>query len=76
MRRLSVNDLAERGIELAPEHAERIRSVSEGGHDEVFIELHGDLAAWAAVEVVVALAASGADEISCEAPNLIRLWWD
>ena len=70
-----MNDLAERLIELTPEQAERITSISEGDRDEVFIELHPDLG-WAAVEVVVALAVSGPDEISCEAPNLIRLWWD
>jgi hypothetical protein len=76
VRKPSINDLAERGIELTPEQRGRIRSASENDHRELLIELHEDLAAWAAVEVVVALAASGPDEISCVAPSLICLWWD
>jgi len=76
LEKLSVNDLSERGIDLTPEQKGRIRSVSEGDYGELFIELHGDLAAHAAIEVVVALAASHPNEISCVALNLIRLWWD
>jgi len=75
-KRLSVNELAEWSIDLTPEQKGRIRSVSEGDHGELFIEFRGDLGAWAAIDVVVALAASRPDEISCEALNLIRLWWD
>ena len=42
----------------------------------MFIELHDGISKWEAVEVVVALAISGPDEIHCVEPNVIRLWWD
>lgn len=76
MRQLSAADLRERLIELSPEQAECIKSISEEDEDEVFIELHDGISKWEAVEVVVALAISGPDEIHCVEPNVIRLWWD
>ena len=76
MRKLSIDDLAERGIELTPEQEEHVRSISETDHEALLVELDEDLTAWGAVEVVVALASSKPDEISCEVTNVIRLWWD
>lgn len=69
-------DLNQQIMATIAKHDSRIADVVDEEYDAIFITLHSDLSAAAAMAVVVDFAALRPSEISMTDEFQFRIWWD